>query len=235
MSQLISKNDSPQMFDQIAKKYDRVNRLISFGQDVAWRQEMRSKLPHRQGFDLLDIATGTGDVVLSMVKDNDRLHMAYGIDLAQKMLDIAHDKAKAAGLQHRITFEKADAQALPFLENTFDAVTISFGIRNIPDLRLALMEMHRVLKKEGRVIILESSIPSNLLLRAGHWVYIHGLLPVIGYVFSGHDKAYRYLAQTMETFPYGDRFCKILKQMGFINVRSRTFMGGAATLYWAEK
>jgi demethylmenaquinone methyltransferase/2-methoxy-6-polyprenyl-1,4-benzoquinol methylase len=235
MSLVISKNDSPEMFDQIAKKYDRVNRLISFGQDVSWREEMKDKLPAKESYDILDIATGTGDVILALVKNNPNVHTAYGVDLAQKMLDIAHAKVKAEGLQSKITLEKADAQALPFLEGTFDAVTISFGIRNIPDLRLALMEMYRVLRKGGRVIILESSMPENPLLRVGHWIYIHAVIPLIGYLFSGHDQAYRYLAQTIETFPYGERFCKILKQMGFTKVQAKPFMGGAATLYWAEK
>ena len=235
MSLVIPKNESWKMFDEIAQRYDISNRLLSLGQDVAWRQEIKRHLPSKNNIELLDIATGTGDVVLSLVADNPQIHMAYGIDLAEGMLDIARIKIKEAGYQSKIMLQKADAQALPFLPATFDAVTISFGIRNIPDLRLALLEMHRVLKKDGRLIILEFSKPQNPLIRGGHWIYLNAVVPLVGLVMSGHTRAYRYLAQTIETFPYGDRFCKILKQMGFVNVGTKTFMGGTATVYWADK
>jgi demethylmenaquinone methyltransferase/2-methoxy-6-polyprenyl-1,4-benzoquinol methylase len=235
MSLVLSKNDSPKMFDQIAKRYDLVNRLLSFGQDVIWREEIKNHLPAKRNFELLDIATGTGDVVISLVKDNPDVRMAYGVDLSEGMLEIAKVKIKAENLQSKIMIQKADAQALPFLESTFDAVTISFGIRNIPDLRVALLEMYRVLNKDGVVLILEFSLPKNPVIRIGHWIYINVFVPMIGLIFSGHTAAYRYLAQTIETFPYGDRFCRILKQMGFVNIQSKTFMGGTATLYWAKK
>jgi demethylmenaquinone methyltransferase / 2-methoxy-6-polyprenyl-1,4-benzoquinol methylase len=236
MSLVIPKNDSPKMFDQIARRYDLVNRLLSLGQDIAWREEIRRHLPdNKPRFELLDIATGTGDVVISLVKDNPDISLAYGVDLSEGMLEIAKVKVKEAGLNTKIMLQKADAQALSFREGTFDAVTISFGIRNIPDLRLALLEMYRVLKPSGRVLILEFSLPENPIMRVGHWLYINIIVPIVGLVFSGHTSAYRYLAQTIESFPYGDRFCNILKQMGFTNVRSKSFMGGAATLYWADK
>ena len=223
------------MFDQIAKRYDLLNRLLSLGQDEAWRQEIRTKLPSKNSFDLLDIATGTGDVILSLVKDNPSIHIAYGVDLSEGMLGIAKEKIKALGLHSKITLQKDDAQALPFVDGTFDAITIAFGIRNIPDLRLALLEMYRVLKRDGRVVILEFSLPKNPLIRAGHWVYINAIVPLVGFLLSGHSSAYRYLAQTIESFPYGERFCKILKQMGFVNVQSKALMFGTATVYWADK
>lgn len=235
MSLVLSKNDSPRMFDQIARRYDLINRLLSFNQDIVWREEMKRHLSPKESYDLLDIATGTGDVVISLVKDNPHVRMAYGVDLSEGMLEIGKQKVKAEGLQSRIMMQKADAQALPFVENTFDAVTISFGIRNIPDLKLALLEMYRVLNKGGRLVILEFSLPKNPLVRLGHWVYINVFVPLIGFIFSGHTQAYRYLAQTIESFPYGERFCKILKQMGFVNVQSKTFLGGTATIYWAQK
>ena len=235
MSLVLSKNESPQMFNEIAKRYDLLNRLLSLGQDEPWRQQMRKCLPLKNSYDLLDIATGTGDVVISLVKSDANIRNAYGVDLAVGMLDIAKEKVKKEGLQSKITLQKGDAQALPFVENTFDALTISFGIRNIPDLRLALLEMYRVLKKDGRVIILEFSLPKNIIIRTGHWFYINLFVPLLGYMVSGHNSAYRYLAQTIETFPYGEQFCKILKQMGFVNIQSKTLMGGVATVYWADK
>lgn len=223
------------MFDEIAKKYDFLNRLLSLGQDGSWREEIKKNLPLKDSYDLLDIATGTGDVIITLTKDNPYVKLAYGIDLSEGMLDIGKEKVKAQGLQNKIVLQTGDAQALPFQPASFDAVTISFGIRNIPDLRLALMEMYRVLRKDGRVMILEFSLPKNPLLRMGHWFYINAVVPFLGYLFSGHDRAYRYLAQTIESFPYGERFCKILKQMGFKNIQSKPLMGGAATLYWADK
>ena len=122
---------------------------------------------------------------------------------------------------------QGDAQALTFQDETFDCVSIAFGIRNIPDLRLALLEMYRVTKKGGRVLILEFSKPDNPVLKAGHWLYLQMVVPVVGFLFSGNFKAYRYLTRTIQTFPYGDRFCKILKQMGFINIQPHPLMGGA--------
>jgi len=235
MSLVIAKSNSWKMFDQIAKRYDLLNRLLSLDQDEAWRQEIRRHLPSKNNLQLLDIATGTGDVVLSLVKDNPSIHIAYGIDLAEGMLEIARTKIKAQGLHSKIMIEKADGQALPFVEGTFDAVTIAFGIRNIPDLRLALLEMYRVLKKDGRVIILEFSLPKNVFLRIGHWFYLSIIVPLIGLIVSGHTSAYLYLAQTIKSFPYGDRFCKILRQFGFINIKAYPLMGGVATIYVADK
>ncbi len=121
--------------------------------------------------------------------------------------------------------QQGDAQALPFLDETFDCVTISFGIRNIPDLRLALLEMYRVTKKGGRVLILEFSKPENPMLKAGHWLYLQTVVPLVGFLFSGNFKAYTYLNQTIQTFPYGDRFCKILKQMGFVDIEASSSDG----------
>ena len=157
------------------------------------------------------------------------------MDPAVKMLEIGRKKIKAQHLDDRLMLQQGDAQALPFLDETFDCVTISFGIRNIPDLRLALLEMYRVTKKGGRVLILEFSKPENPLLKAGHWLYLQTVVPLVGFLFSGNFKAYTYLNQTIQTFPYGDRFCKILKQMGFVDIKPHPLMGGAATIYVAQK
>ena len=144
-------------------------------------------------------------------------------------------KRKQKHLEKFLTLEQGDAQALPFLDESFDCVTISFGIRNIPDLRLALLEMYRVTNKGGRVLILEFSKPENPILKLGHWLYLQTVVPLIGFLFSGNFKAYAYLNQTIQTFPYGDRFCKILKQMGFVEIEPYPLMGGAATIYVAKK
>lgn len=231
----LPKAASPAMFNAIAGRYDFLNRLLSLGQDLRWRRELKKYLPQHLDLTILDLATGTADVVITLVEGNPNIHMAYGVDMAEKMLDIGRQKIEAKKLHHKIQLQKADAQSLPFLNDTFDAVSIAFGIRNIPDLRLALLEMCRVTKKGGRIMILEFSMPENIFLRIGHIFYLRCIVPVVGFIFSGHYKPYRYLNQTIESFPYGDRFCKILKQFGFLQIQSHPLMGGTATIYVAEK
>jgi demethylmenaquinone methyltransferase/2-methoxy-6-polyprenyl-1,4-benzoquinol methylase len=232
---VLPKSDSWKMFNSIAGRYDFLNRLLSLGQDVRWRRALKEFLPATDGQTILDLATGTADVLIVLAKDNPRIHRGIGVDPAIKMLEIGRQKIKLAHLDDRLMLQQGDAQALPFLDETFDAVTIAFGIRNIPDLRLCLLEMYRVMKKDGRVLILEFSKPENPLLKAGHWFYLQTVVPLLGFLFSGNFKAYTYLNQTIQTFPYGDRFCKILKQMGFINIKPHPLMGGAATVYVAQK
>lgn len=232
---VLPKSDSWQMFNSIAGRYDFLNRLLSLGQDVRWRQALRKFLPETDKQSLLDLATGTADVLIVLAKDNPRITRAVGVDPAVKMLEIGRKKIQDAGLDDRLILQEGDAQALPFLESSFDCVTISFGIRNVPDLRLGLMEMYRVTKKGGRVLILEFSKPANPVLKAGHWLYLQTVVPLIGFVFSGNFKAYSYLNQTIQSFPYGDQFCKILKQMGFIHIEAHPLMGGAATIYVGQK
>jgi demethylmenaquinone methyltransferase/2-methoxy-6-polyprenyl-1,4-benzoquinol methylase len=223
------------MFNAIAGRYDFLNRLLSLGQDVRWRRALRNFLPDHPGQIILDLATGTADVLIVLSKDNPRVHRGYGIDPAIKMLEIGRKKIKLKHMDDRLELAEGDAQALYFSDETFDCVTIAFGIRNIPDLRLALMEMYRVVKKGGRIMILEFSKPENPILKAGHWLYLQIVVPLVGFLFSGNFKAYSYLNETIQTFPYGDRFCKILKQMGFVDIAPYPLMGGVATIYVAQK
>ena len=232
---VLPKSDSWKMFNSIAGRYDFLNRLLSLGQDIRWRNALKKFLPDSDGQTILDLATGTADVLITLSKNNPKIHHGIGVDPAVKMLEIGREKIKAQHLNDRLILQQGDAQALPFLDGTFDCVTISFGIRNIPDLRLALLEMYRVTKKGGRVLILEFSKPENPLLKAGHWLYLQSFVPVVGFLFSGNFKAYTYLNQTIQTFPYGERFCKILKQMGFVDIQPHPLMGGAATIYVAHK
>ena len=232
---VLPKSDSWKMFNSIAGRYDFLNRLLSLGQDIRWRKALKKFLPDSNGQIILDLATGTADVLITLAKDNSRIHRGFGVDPAVKMLEIGREKIKHQHLDDRLMLQQGDAQALPFLDETFDCVTISFGIRNIPDLRLALLEMYRVTKKGGRILILEFSKPENPLLKCGHWFYLQTIVPLVGFLFSGNFKAYTYLNQTIQTFPYGDRFCKILKQMGFVAVEPYPLMGGAATIYAAQK
>lgn len=232
---VLPKSDSWKMFNSIAGRYDFLNRLLSLGQDIRWRKALKRFLPETSRLTILDLATGTADVLIALAKDNPRILRGIGVDPAIKMLDIGRKKISALRLDEILMLQQGDAQALPFLDGTFDCVTISFGIRNIPDLRLALLEMYRVTKKGGSVLILEFSKPENPILKAGHWVYLQTVVPFVGFLFSGNFTAYTYLNQTIQTFPFGDRFCKILKQMGFVNISPYPLMGGAATIYVAHK
>ena len=231
---VVPKAESWKMFDAISPRYDLLNRILSLGQDARWRRQILRHLPSRKGLVALDLATGTADVAITLAKEGS-VRTVYGVDMAQEMLKVGRVKVEQEGLKDKIMLQQGDAQKLNFMDNTFDAVTISFGIRNVGDLRLGLMEMYRVLKKSGRVIILEFSIPENIFIRAGHWCYLNLVVPVIGFLFSGNFKAYQYLNQTIASFPYGDRFGKILKQMGFVRVEAHPLMQGTATVYVGEK
>lgn len=232
---VLPKSDSWKMFNDIAGRYDFLNRLLSLGQDLRWRRALRQFMPDNYNQAILDLATGTADVLITLAKNNPKVKQGVGVDPAVKMLEIGRQKIIKAHLEDHLILQQGDAQALPFLDESFDCVTISFGIRNIPDLRLALLEMYRVTKKGGRVLILEFSKPENPILKAGHWLYLQTFVPLVGFLFSGNFKAYAYLNQTIQTFPYGDRFCKILKQMGFVDCYAHPLMGGAATIYVAHK
>lgn len=232
---VLPKSESPAMFNAIAERYDFLNRLLSLGQDKSWRSLIKNALPPGERLHVLDVASGTADVLIDLAKDNPRIVQGIGIDPAVNMLDIGRRKIEDAGLSSKLMLQAGDAQAMAFLDESFDCLTISFGLRNVPDMRAALMEMRRVLKKGGRLLVLEFSKPENPFLVAGHWVYLNAVVPLVGFIFSGNLKAYQYLGQTIDTFPYGEHFCKILKQFGFTRIESMPLMGGVATLYAAEK
>ncbi len=232
---VLPKSDSWKMFNEIAGRYDFLNCVLSLGQDARWRRALKKFLPPSDGQIILDLATGTADVLIVLTRNNPKIHRGFGVDPAVKMLEIGRKKIMARHLDDRLNLQLGDAQALPFGDETFDCVSIAFGIRNIPDFRLPLLEMYRVVKKGGRVLILEFSKPGNPILKAGHWLYLQIFVPIVGFLFSGNFKAYRYLTQTIQTFPDPDRFCKILKQMGFINIQPHRLMGGVAIIYVAQK
>ena len=231
----LPKSESWKMFNAISGQYDFLNRVLSLGQDLRWRKKLNTFLPPGKNLKMLDLATGTADVIISLIEDNPQIVSGIGADLAGEMLKIGQRKIEEKRLSSKITLQQADAQSLSFLDSSFDLVTIAFGIRNIPDLRLCLLEMFRVTKPGGRVLVLEFSKPNNLFLRAGHFFYLRYVVLLIGFLLTGHYRAYKYLNQTIELFPYGDMFCKILKQFGFKNVQAHPLMGGAATIYSAEK
>lgn len=223
------------MFDRIAYRYDLLNRLLSLRQDVAWRNKLAKFLPDGNDLRVLDVATGTGDVLISLFKKSPRIKQAIGIDMAEKMLAFGREKIISMGLEKKIELRKGDATEIQFDEGHFDVATISFGIRNVNNLDLSIKNLYRVLKKGGRVLILEFSLPTNTLLKKLYLFYFRRILPKIGGLVSGDSYAYSYLNQSVETFPYGDSFCDILRQNGFKNVSFYPLTFGIASIYKGDK
>ena len=231
----LPKSQSWQMFNAISPKYDQLNRVLSLGLDRSWRKYLAVWLPNRRNLKLLDLATGTGDVPLALLKRSKDIESVCGIDLAEEMLKIAKHKVRDAQLTDKISFQNGDAQAIPYPDETFDVATIAFGIRNMPIPEKVLEEMFRVLKKGGRAIILEFSLSKNFLFRGLQLFYLRQIVPLIGGMVSGNFQAYRYLNQTIEKFPYGEAFCDLMADAGFqvINVQPLTW--GIATIYKGDK
>ena len=235
-SQDIPKRDNVfRMFDRIAKRYDLLNRLLSFRQDVKWRKKLTQLLPDKENLSVLDLATGTGDILLSIAGARGNFAEGVGLDMSGEMLKFAVSKTDTARLSDKIRYIRSDAVYLPIEAKSFDAVTISFGIRNVVDVPQALLEMYRVLSENGKVLILEFSLPENRLVRVGYLFYFRYILPFIGGIISGDSYAYSYLNKTVETFPYGEQFCKLMKQAGFSDVQEHRLTFGIATIYEATK
>jgi demethylmenaquinone methyltransferase/2-methoxy-6-polyprenyl-1,4-benzoquinol methylase len=224
-----------QMFDRIARRYDLLNRLLSFRQDVRWRQKLGQYLPEGQNQIVLDIATGTADVLLSLIQKNQQIERGIGLDMAREMLRTGRIKILDRSVQNRLQLLPGDSHNLPFSSDSFHIVTIAFGIRNLIDIQQGLLEMYRVLKPGGRLLILEFSLPDNLIFRKIYLFYFRKILPILGGLVSGDSYAYRYLNQTVETFPYGAEFKSIMEETGFTNVADISLSFGIASIYYGDK
>jgi len=223
------------MFDRISGRYDLLNHLLSFGQDIRWRRKMVRLIPDCEALEVLDIATGTADQAISMARSKKNIRQVTGIDLAEMMLEKGKVKIEKLNLSDRIRLQAGDACALRFSDKSFDIVTISFGIRNVEKLDQALAEMYRVLKSDGQVLILEFSLPAVSFIRTLYMFYFRYVLPKLGGIISGDKTAYRYLNETVETFPFGREFCNLLEQAGFIQVKAMPLTLGVATIYQGRK
>ena len=227
------KEQVSKMFDTISHEYDHLNRVISFGIDVKWRKKIVKMVSDKQPKKILDIATGTGDLAILM--SDTQAEKIIGLDISAGMLEVGREKVAKKNLTHQIELVLGDSENIPFEDNTFDAITVSFGIRNFENLNKGLSEILRVLKPEGIFIILETSVPENFPFKQGYKFYTGFIMPFIGKLFSKDKVAYQYLADSASIFPYGERLNNILKEIGFINVKHAPQTMGVATIYSASK
>jgi len=227
------KEQVTQMFDTISKNYDGLNRVISFGLDVSWRKRVVGILKKKKPDEILDIATGTGDLAISLVHTG--ASKIIGLDISKGMLDIGKKKVVAKNLGDTIEMVVGDSENLPFAEHSFDAVTVAFGVRNFETLEKGLDEIYRVLKPAGTFVVLETSVPAKTPYKQGYYLYTKYLLPAIGRLFSKDKSAYSYLSQSASVFPHGENFNNILRKTGFIDVVNRPQTFGVASIYVATK
>lgn len=230
-----SRHEVWKMFDAISPTYDRVNRVMTLGMDQLWRKKMSAYLPGRPHLRILDCATGTGDQIIALMESGKQISSIVGVDLAEAMVEIAREKIKKKPYTDKVDLQIGSALALPFADQSFDCVTISFGIRNVTDMMAAFQEFRRVLRPGGRLLILEGTIPRKKWLRSAHLFYLRHFLPRIGGLLSRNFDAYRYLNETIETFPQGERFCGLLRAAGFYDVHHHPLLGGVVTVYRGDK
>ena len=230
-----SRTEVWKMFDRIAHRYDFLNRFLSMGQDVAWRKKMARYLPERENLYLLDLATGTADQIIFLLKASKRIGKADGMDLSTGMLEHGREKIEKMGLADTVSLREGNTIDIPSEDGIYDAVTISFGIRNVTDVHQGLSEMHRILKPGGRAMILECSLPENALIRKAYLFYFRHVLPKVGGAVSGDSYAYNYLNKTVETFPCGEAFCDLMRKAGFNEVKAHPLTLGIATIYVGDR
>lgn len=232
-SELGKKEQVAQMFDNISENYDGLNRVISLGIDVSWRKKVVKLVSEVNPKKILDIATGTGDLALMMSQLNpDKI---VGLDISPGMLEVGKQKVNKANLSDKIEMVVGDSENIPFEDNTFDAITVSFGVRNFENLDKGLTEIYRVLRPGGKFVVLETSNPTKFPFKQGYKFYTNFILPVIGKLFSKDKVAYSYLSESANSFPFGEAFNNILTKNGFKNANSLPVTFGVASIYTSTK
>ena len=226
-TQIVRADGSGAMFDQIAKRYDLLNRLMSFGMDRGWRRRLIDAMP--SDGPILDVATGTADVALSLAKRHSKAKI-IGLDPSRGMLDVGDQKIAKMKLSDRVSLVQGDAQDMTFDTNQFTGCTIAFGIRNVPDRLQGLKEMTRVVKPGGPIAILELSEPQGGFMAPFARLHVHHVVPLMGMILSG-QKEYRYLQKSIEAFPTPDKFCEIMQNAGLVDIEAHRLTFGVAHLY----
>jgi demethylmenaquinone methyltransferase/2-methoxy-6-polyprenyl-1,4-benzoquinol methylase len=221
------------MFNNISKKYDLLNHLLSAGIDIIWRKKAIKLLKKEHPKLILDIATGTGDFAIEALSL--KPEKVIGVDISEGMLSIGREKIAKAGLQSQIELMPGDSENLQFNDNKFDAVIVAFGVRNFEDLERGLQEMFRVLRKGGTVVILEFSKPEKFPVKNFYNFYFRFILPLIGKMISKDNSAYTYLPESVNSFPYGKEFLKILEKTGFHSSQCIKLTFGISSIYIGKK
>lgn len=221
------------MFNNIAGRYDFLNHFLSLGIDVLWRKKAIRLLKSGEPEFILDIATGTGDFAIESLSLNPT--KVTGVDISEGMVAVGKAKIKKKKLEDKIELLSGDSENLPFAGNTFDAITVGFGVRNFENLKKGLSEMHRVLKPGGKVAVLEFSKPTKFPIKQLYNFYFKRITPMIGKIMSKDASAYSYLPESVQAFPDGELFAAILKEVGFSKAEIHPVTFGIATIYIAQK
>ncbi len=222
-----------QMFNNIAHRYDFLNHFLSLGIDKRWRKKVISELKKKQPVNILDVATGTGDLAFASAGQLNA--EVTGVDIAANMLRIAEEKKKKSLQADKIKFIQADALHLPFPDDSFDACTVAFGVRNFENTKAGLKEINRVLKTNGVLAVLEFSTPPRFPVKQFYRVYFRYVLPYIGRFFSHDKRAYQYLPESVDAFPAPEKFCSMLHSCGYTKTTHRYLTFGIASIYTAHK
>ncbi len=226
---MAKKENIKALFDNIAPDYDKLNHILSLNIDKSWRRKAVREIVDKEGpLKVLDVACGTGDFTIEIARKISEGSVT-GIDLSEGMMSVGREKAAAAGIE--AVLEYGDCEALRYEDNTFDRVAVAFGVRNFEHLDLGLKEMWRVLDKDGKLVILELSVPSNPVIRWCYKLYFLNILPAIGGFVSGNKGAYRYLPASVLHFPAPDKFVAMMHEAGFREVRHRAFTFGICRMY----
>ncbi|MEM5538748.1 MULTISPECIES: bifunctional demethylmenaquinone methyltransferase/2-methoxy-6-polyprenyl-1,4-benzoquinol methylase UbiE [unclassified Olleya] len=232
-SDLGKKEQVTKMFDTISGEYDGLNRVISFGIDIKWRKKVVDIVKATNPDNVLDIATGTGDLAINLAETSAK--KIIGLDISSGMLEVGKLKIKAKKLDQKIDMVIGDSENMPFDDNTFDAITVAFGVRNFETLENGLKDILRVLKPGGIFVILETSVPTKFPFKQGYQFHSKVILPTVGKLFSKDKTAYKYLSESANAFPYGEALNNILRKIGFSNVTDMPQTFGVATIYKAFK
>ncbi len=221
------------LFDSIAHRYDLLNHLLSGGVDFYWRRRAVEHLVSLQPKTILDVATGTADFAIATMRL--KPERVVGVDIAEEMLKLGRAKLKKRNLDNEITLQSGEAESLQFENGAFDATIVAFGARNFEHLEKGLSEMCRVLRKGGKIVVLEFSKPNTLPFKQLYFFYFRAVLPLVGKLISKHSEAYDYLPESVMKFPEGSEFLEILQKVGFVSVNEERLTFGIATVYVGTK
>lgn len=228
------KEQVAEMFDHIAPKYDLLNQVLSLGIHKGWRRRTVKKIAALKPRVIMDVATGTGDLAIEVVRQLSP-EKVVGVDISEGMMKLGREKVKAKNLDSVISFQLGDSENLPFAHNTFDAITVGFGVRNFAHLEVGMKGMHDVLKPGGMLTVLEFSKPHKFPMKQLVNFYYRFILPLVGRMVSSDKRAYTYLPESIQAFPEGPAFLEVMKKTGFKDVKWQPLTFGVASIYLGTK